>query len=143
MAVPEIIESVYTEYMAAMSEAKKQRGVLEGMLGFKSGYAEQCQNEFMRKLQKAMTEYAASNPEQDEIAQTLEYVFTRPKLLGERSPERLMLIAVHILTLPLIELLDAERARGLRLEYESRYLKRERFPVQTEVLAALKAREKA
>ena len=51
-----------------------------------------------------------------------------------------MLLASHALAIPLVELLSAEQAREIREYFEGEYPRRERLPVQKELLKALKDR---
>jgi len=53
-----------------------------------------------------------------------------------------MLLASHVLALPLIELLSPPEARSLLEAYEAGYPRRDRLPAQKKVISALKKRAK-
>ncbi len=144
MPVPESVVGAYETYLAAMSEANKSRRRIDGLLGLGAGAgSERCQDDFVSQLKAAVDGFASSGPDTAAVSETLEYMFSQAREHREDQTAYWMLLASHVFALPLIDLLGPEAARGLRLRYEDAYPRRERFPAQKTVIAALKDREKS
>ena len=143
MAVPENIVSAYAAYLQGMEEAAGDKKSLSGLFGIgRDVTRERCQEDFISALTAAVEDFAASEPDPQETAEAVKYIFAQAHEHKKSREAYWMLLASHVLALPLIELLPAQTARDLRSYFEAEYPKRERRPAQNQVISALKAREK-
>ena len=144
MAVPERIRGAYLEYLDSMAEAAKSRRPVDGLLGFSWSESDRIQERFAMELRSAVEDYAAEQPGSGEAAEALRFIYSQAHSIADREGSVYwMLLASHTFSLPLVELLDAQDARAVREFYEAEFPRRERFPAQKNVIAALKKRERA
>lgn len=144
MPIPERIKNAYIEYLGSMEEAAKSRRPVDGLLGFSWSEADRIQDKFASELCSAVEDYAAGQPGSPAAAEVLRFMYAQAHDFPDRdSGTYWMLLASHRFSLPLVDLLDAADAQAMREFYEAEFPKRERFPVQKNVLAALKKRERA
>ena len=144
MAVPESIVGAYEQFIEEIIPAEKKRGYFDNLLGRNRGSDfERCQGSFVSNLTDAVEAFAASDPESGDVTDAVSYMFAQAHERKKTGAAYWMLLASHVLTLPLIELLPPAEAKRLREEFEAEYPKRERLPAQRTVISALKDREKA
>ena len=77
-----------------------------------------------------------------DVCDTVSYMLSAAREHRSSDSAYWMLLASHAMAMPLIDMLTAQQARSLRESYEQDYPRRERFPVQKEVIKALKKRER-
>lgn len=136
------IRSLYETYIETVETLERNRKPGEGIFGLKGGPAtDPCHDRFVDELTTAIGDYAAQEPSSAERTEVLSYMYAVP--LEHREPRSAywMLIAVHGLSLQLIEGLDPADAAALCKSYGKAYPRWERLPVQKNVLSALKARK--
>lgn len=143
MAVPERIKAAYLEYLGSMAEAQKSRRPVDGLLGFSWSESDRIQERFASELRAAVEDFAAGQPGSGEAAEALRFIYAQAHTTAEREGGVYwMLLASHTFSLPLIELLNAQDAQAVREFYEAEFPRRERFPAQKNIIAALKKRER-
>ena len=89
------------------------------------------------ELEELLKEYCAASPASGETAALLRFLFTAPD--AHREPKSLywMLIAVQGLGMQAAQFLNQADAAALAEEYAERYPRRERLPVQKQMLKTL------
>ena len=143
MAVHESISGAYAVYLEGMEEARRSRRSVDGLLGLGGGAgSERCQDDFVAALKVAVETFAASEPSALDVCDTVSYMLSAAREHRSSDSAYWMLLASHAMAMPLIDMLTAQQARYLRESYEQDYPRRERFPVQKEVIKALKKRER-
>lgn len=138
----EKIASLYKAYAAEFHQLEQKRRPLEGAFGFGRGPQNYpCHEKFAQDLERALQDFVSQRPDSKQVEQVLHYIyFTAPASLKSAPAVDQMLLAVHGLTLELIELLDASDAGSLYNAYQADYSRRHRFPVQDRLLIALQDR---
>lgn len=142
MRVPESISAAYAAYLEGMGAAARSRRPVDGLLGLgRDSSTDRCQEEFVSALTAAV-ERVASDGEPGEARGAAEFMLTFA--LGHRDAGAAywMLLASHVLALPLIELLSPPEARSLLEAYEAGYPRRDRLPAQKKVISALKSAQR-
>lgn len=141
MAVPESITGAYAAYLAGMEDALRSGRSIDGLFGLgRNVTAEQCQDAFVAALNAAVDGFIASEPEPQDVRDAVRFIMAQAHEHRKSQSAYWMLLASHALAIPLVGLLSAEDARSLREYFEGEYPRRERLPVQKELLKALKDR---
>ena len=142
--VCERIEAAYRVFLGGMEEYRRTRRAIDGLLGF-GGSGVRCQDDFVSELKSAVEEYTVSSPDSSDAYDTLLFMISRANEYNKHNKKDeayWMLLATHALALPLVELIKPADAGSLSELFEEIYPKRERFPVQKEMLKALKRHAK-
>lgn len=143
MAVPESIVGAYSAYLEGMDEARRGRRSIDGLLGLgRDAAAERCQDQFVSALRAAVEDFAASQPASADVCDSVRYILAQAHEHRKAQSAYWMLLASHAMALPLVELLTAAQSREVLDWFEGEYPRRERLPVQKQLLTALKARAK-
>ena len=133
------LEALYRGYIRTVQELEKNRRPGDGLFGLRPGPADDpCHDRFAADLDELMKACAAAGPDSAESAALLRYLFTAPEAFRELKSAYWMLIAVQGLGACLIERLSPSDARALAEFYAARYPRRERLPVQTQLLKRLR-----
>ena len=133
------LEALYQNYLQTVRELEKNRRIGDGLFGLRPGPADDpCHDRFAADLDELMKACAAAGPDSAECAALLRYLFTAPEAFRELKSAYWMLIAVQGLGACLIERLSPSDARALAEFYAARYPRRERLPVQTQLLKRLR-----
>src|SRR5699024_10022806 len=78
MAVPENIVSAYAAYLQGMEEAAGNKKSLSGLFGIgRDVTRERCQEDFISALTAAVEDFAASEPDPQETAEAVKYIFAQ------------------------------------------------------------------
>ena len=134
------VQGLYASYLEQVETLEKNRKWGEGIFGLKGGPADDpCHDRFAEELEKLLEELRLQEPEAEQLSRLLRWLYEAPLAHPQPKSAYWMLLAVHGLTLRLIESLDAERARSLYDWYAAAFPRQERLPVQKQVLKALKA----
>lgn len=138
------LESLYGDYLDAVTALERDRRFGEGIFGMKGGPADDpCHERFAAELRALLEEFLALSPPSGDVRETAEYLFTAPLRHPGPKTAYWMLIAVQSLTKPLLGVLTPADAGALRTLLEKSYPRYARMPVQNELLKELAAREKA
>lgn len=132
------VEALYHDYIHTAEELEINRPLGAGLFGLTPGPADDpCHERFARELEELLKEYCAASPASGETAALLRFLFTAPD--AHREPKSLywMLIAVQGLGMQAAQFLNQADAAALAEEYAERYPRRERLPVQKQMLKTL------
>lgn len=143
-AILKEIARLYEAYLEEFYRQKKGHKAFEGMFGFGTGPQDYpCHEKFIQDLDRLLKSLLSRSPASQETEEVLRYIYCEAPARWESEPTVYwMLLAAHSLTPDLIGCLDASGARALYDEYQKRYPRRRRLPVQDKVLKALKERSK-
>ena len=128
-------------YVDFVRELERKRKPGEGIFGLKGGPADNpCHERFDQTVGQLLQDFAARKPASDTVRAVMEALFAAPKKYASSAPACAywMLIAIQRHSLPLIDLLSSEDAFALYVRFNKDIPRRERLPVQTEILKKLK-----
>lgn len=132
------IRKIYDSYLEKAFAAEENRKPTDGMFGIgKKPGDDPCHAEFAAELETALKHCREEAPDSAEVRELLDYMYQQPKSHEEPKSIYWMLIAVHGLTAILIPLLGQPDAAELKKSYTAAYKRRERLPVQQQILRAL------
>ena len=132
------LEALYRDYIETVRELERNRKIGDGLFGLRPGPADDpCHDRFAAELDALLRDFAAASPGSEDCAAVLRYLFTAPEAWRELKSAYWMLIAVQGLGAGLIERLNAADAGELEALYAARWPRRERLPVQTQILKQL------
>lgn len=138
MTILEKVQRLYESYLEQARQVERKRKPLEGVLGFGPRTSDApCHDRFATALEALLNTAANEGLESGEARAVLEHIYWAPKENPEPAVAYWMLTAVHGKTLELIRHLSREDGEALWAEYNGAYRRRERLPVQNQVLAAL------
>ena len=138
------LEALYQNYLQTVQELEKNRRIGDGLFGLRPGPADDpCHDRFAADLDALLKDFAASSPDSAACAAVLRYLFKAPEAWRDLKSAYWMLIAVQGLGAGLIDNLSAADAEGLEALYAARYPRRERLPVQTQILKKLQRQARA
>lgn len=141
MTALETLKGLYAGYLAETSRLERERGPWEGLMGFGAGPRDdKCHGEFINAVMAVVTRAAAEGLSSTQALDILNFMFTAPLQNADNRPAYWMLMALQGKTAGIIGYLDPDCARQLLLWYKETYPRRERFPAQKDVIAALKKR---
>lgn len=132
----ERVARLYRDYLDQTAQLERERKPFDGILGFGGGpAAHPCHGQFIRHLKQAAE--ALTELPQQELTEILEYIYRAP--LEQRNNQLVYwtFLAAHGATLPLIKRLDQARAVDLLKWYERAYPRRDRTPVQQDIVDLL------
>lgn len=144
--MPEVMKQLiglYEAYFEQVRAAEKRLKPADGLFGMGERLANApCHDAFMEAL-RAFLEGKEVKEDPGRICQVLDYIYRAPFAYPDVHPSVYwMLLAVHGLTQPVIACLRPEDAQALHLWYQKAYPRRERLPVQNQVLNALERQGK-
>ena len=134
----ERLNSLLERYLRDVELAEINHKPGEGIFGTKGGVKDDpCHDRLVRDLTAFFEEVQAAAPPSEELQELLSALYTAAR--GQDVPRGAywMLVAVHGLSRPLVELLSVEDAAALARRYTADYPRRERFPAQQELVQAL------
>ena len=135
------LEALYRNYIETVRELERNRKIGDGLFGLRPGPEDDpCHDRFAAELDALLRDFAAASPGSEDCAAVLRYLFTAPEAWRELKSAYWMLIAVQGLGAGLIERLNAADAGELEALYAARWPRRERLPVQTQILKQLQRR---
>lgn len=141
-AMDQLIE-LYKAYLQQIQEAEKRLKPADGLFGMGEKLANApCHEAFLEAL-RAFFDSMDTREDPERICQVLSYVYQAPFAYPQvHRSAYWMFLAVQGLTQQAIPCLRPEDAQALYLWYQKAYPRRERLPVQNQVLEALKRRGK-
>ena len=141
MTVLETIKGLYTDYLAQTERLERERKPGEGLMGFGGGPKDdKCHGEFADAVITVVTKAAAEGLSTSQALELLNFIFTAPLQNSDNRLAYWMLMAMQGQMAGIITYLSPESARLLLIWYKETYPRRERFPAQKDVIAALKKR---
>ena len=138
MAWREAYDEIMAEYDQAVQELQKNRKLFDGVLGMGSHPGDAACHEMMDKKIQALCGQAGelTAEERKDLLETIYHASLR--WIGPEYA-RLMLVALHRHTLPVISMLKKEDRAELAAWYQKAWPRYKRLPVQDEVLKELKS----
>lgn len=135
----EDIKALYGEYLLQAAKLESERKVGDGLFGMGTKPSDDpCHDEFAKKLEALIGEFASADPTSAEVREVLSYIYNMPAEHREPLSSYWMLNAVQGLTLELTDKLSPEDAAALCKEFSKLYKRWERLPVQQKIYSALK-----
>ena len=132
------LEALYHDYIDTVRELERNRKLGDGLFGIKPGPADDpCHDRFAADLERLLTDFLDTSPDSGECTAVLRYMISAPEPWRELRCAYWMLIAVQGLGMDLIALLDPADARALAEFYDKAYPRRDRLPVQKQLLKKL------
>ena len=140
----EKLESLCTAYCETAGRLEYNRRGLEGMFGLPGGPTKDpCHRQFREDAAALLRDFAAGGPDPAGIRALLSLLYERPKQAAAPKTAYWTLIAVQGETRELIPALRPEDAKALAARFAALYPRRERLPVQDEILRLLQKAAKA
>lgn len=134
---------LYEAYFEQVRAAEKRLKPADGLFGMGEKLSNApCHDAFWKALQ-AFLEGMDVKEDPGQAGQALDFIYRAPFSYPDvHQSVYWMLLAVQGLTQPVIAYLRPEDAQALYLWYQKAYPRRERLPVQNQVLEALKRQGK-
>ena len=134
---------LYEAYFEQVRAAEKRLKPADGLFGMGEKLSNApCHDAFWKAL-RAFLEGMDVKEAPGQVGQALDFIYRAPFAYPDvHQSVYWMLLAVHGLTQPLIARLRPEDAQAMYLWYQKAYPRRERLPVQNQVLEALKRQGK-
>ena len=134
---------LYEAYFEEVRAAEKRLKPADGLFGMGERLANApCHDAFWKAL-RAFLEGMDVKEAPGQVGQALDFIYRAPFAYPDVHPSVYwMLLAVQGLTQPVIACLRPEDAQALYRWYQKAYPRRERLPVQNQVLEALKRQGK-
>ena len=134
------LESIYREYEEKLAQAEKQAGLFAGAFNMGDDPRKDvCNQMFYEALGQWVRDFLKTDPNACEVSQAAEWILNYPALHRENGTYW-MAYAAQGHARELIPLLEREEAGRLARDYGSRYPRRDRMPVQRELMKALSDR---
>lgn len=133
------IRCLYTGYLSEARLVEQERKPTDGLLGFGPKPADApCHDRFAKDLESLLDAIMEEEPGPALVREVLTYIYRAPLENREPLSAYWMLLAVHGLTVGLIDKLDRADAEKLWKQYQKDYPRWDRLPAQEEVLSLLK-----
>lgn len=132
------LEALYNNYIDTVRELERNRKFGDGLFGIKPGPKDDpCHDRFAADVKRLLQDFRDTSPGSEECAALLRYIFTVPEAWREPACAYWMLIAVQGFGMDLIARLDPADAKALADSYDKAYPRRDRLPVQKQLLKRL------
>lgn len=144
MEALEEVKRLYEAYEEQFHQQELARKPGAGMFGLGMGPKDYpCHNQFAQDLEALLQEIEGRQPDSAQTRELLEYIYTAPQARHKNQDAVYwMMLAVHSLTVALIQRLAPSDAQALYDICWGIYPRRGRLPAQDKVLSALKGRTK-
>ena len=142
MSVTEQLELIYSEYAERAEQAEQESGLFDGVLGMGSDpKKDPCHMAFYERLEAWVSDFRKQQPGPEEAFEAAEYILmAADSRRGQNT--YWFCYAAQGLAEKLVNLLRPEQCRDLAERYEACYPRRDRMPVQKNVLRRLKKRSR-
>ena len=132
------LDSLYEDYLSTVLRLERDRKLGDGIFGIRPGPADDpCHDRFAADLQGLLEELDSDGADSSLRREVMEKIFAAPLRSPDPKSYYWMLVAVQGLTRILIPGLSSEDADALAEKYEKDYPRRERLPVQADILKLL------
>lgn len=139
MYLLESVMTLYTDYLEETTHLIEKYRPGDGLFGMTAGpKSDACHERFITALEQLLS--PCDLVPSQEASDVLQFIYSIPT--KHRNPNYVYwtLMAVHALTLPVIEQLSPEDAEAVQQKFETLIPKNERLPAQKKVVSALKRR---
>ena len=128
---------IYQDYLTKAVKIRKKASPFAGIFGMGDDPRKHpCHEEFYEAVETWVKDFSPSDPA--ETFKVVEYILQAAVAHENNRDVYWFLYAAHALTMPLIPALNPEDRQTLAEWYNQTYPRRVRFPVQNQVLKALK-----
>lgn len=134
----EELKALYEGYLRQTEELLEKRNPVHNFFGIDRPGTAPCHKEFVERVETLMLRLAEDLPA-EKTPEVLRYIFEAPDANRQNELAYWMLLAVHGKAVPLFRKLLPEDASVLLTWYEKRFPRRQRLPVQKDVVKRLKA----
>ena len=132
------LDSLYEDYLNTVLRLERDRKLGDGFFGLRPGPADDpCHDRFASDLQGLLEQLVSEGADSSLLRATMEKIFAAPLQSPNPKSSYWMLVAVQGLTRILIPGLCPEDADALAESYKTNYPRRERLPVQNDILNLL------
>ena len=133
------LRTLYEAYLRKAEEAEQERKPFDGVfgLGRRPGNAP-CHDRFVEEMEVWIRAFRDTDPDSAAVREVLEMMIHAPGELSAPQSAYWILIAVQGYGKMLVPRLSPQDAAVLAADYEKTVPRRERMPVQKQLLAALK-----
>lgn len=136
------LKTLYTDYAAAVAEVRKKARLFDGLFGLgKDPRNDPCHDAFFQAVGKWVEDFLAAGPEQAQLMEAALCILETPKAYDGQECYWFM-FAAHGHLKPMVGMLSGENCAILASRMEALYSKRDRMPLQKELLKTLKAAAK-
>ena len=131
------LKSIYADYDQAVQEVRKNARAFDGVFGLgKDPRKDACHDRFYQEVGAWVMEFLAAEPNGEELLEAAMYITEAPTAYEGKECYWYM-YASHGHLKPIIPLLSPESRTAVREKMEACYKKRERMPLQKEILKLL------
>lgn len=132
------LKAIYADYNTAVQEVRKNARAFDGILGLgKDPRKDACHDAYYQAVGQWVTEFLAAGPAQEELLEAALYITETPKAYEGKECYWYM-YASHGHLKPIIPLLTPESRATVAERLEGSYHKRDRMPLQKEILKLLR-----
>ena len=131
------LKTLFTDYNAAVQEVRKKARAFDGILGLgKDPRKDPCHEQFYNAVGKWTEDFLATEPSQEDLKAAALFLVEEPKNYEGKECFWFMFAAQgHIK--PLIGHMSPEACQTVKASLEAAYKKRDRMPLQKELLKLL------
>ncbi len=131
------LHTLYADYAQAAESARQKAGILANLLGSAgSGQRHPCHEAFYRDVERWVTEFIEGEPAEAQAVEVGQFLLAEPAKHRKEAGYWFMFAAVGLMG-RFLPLLGPESCEGLARQMGSLYPKRERLPVQEQLLRSL------
>jgi len=133
----EQLKNLYTEYAQKVKEVRKAARPFDGVFGFGNDPRNNpCHEEFFAAGGQWAEQFAAAGPDQAQLLEAALFILEEPLQYKDRECYWYM-FASHASLKPLIGVMTPETAAQVLSRFRELYPKRDRMPLQKQLLKAL------
>ena len=131
------LKTLFTDYDAAVRAVRKKARAFDGILGLgKDPRKDPCHEQFYNAVGKWTEDFLATEPSQEDLKAAALFLIEEPKNYEGKECFWFMFAAQgHIK--PMIGAMSPENRQAVKASLEATYKKRERMPLQKELLKLL------
>ena len=128
------LNAIYSDYAEKTREVRSKAHIFDGILGLgKDPRNHPCHEEYFDAVGAWVTEFLATEPEQDQLMQAAVFLLEEPLVYAGQECYWFM-YAAHGHIKPMIPYLSKENCKELGQRLEKCYKKLDRMPLQKELL---------
>lgn len=131
------LKTIYTDYHTAVLKVRKNARAFDGIFGLgKDPRKDACHEAFYEAVGAWVESFLAQAPQQELLMEAARYILETPAA-HEGQECFWFMFAAHGHIKPMVGLLSKENCGALKLRLEELYKKRDRLPLQKELLKML------
>lgn len=131
------LQGLYEDYHQQVKKVRRAARAFDGIFGLGNDPRnDPCHEAFYRSVGTWVEELIAAGPDQAQLMEAAVWIVEGPSAYKDQESYWYMFVC-HGYLKPLIPLLSSENCRILQARFEEMYPKRERMPLQKEILKLL------